>query len=203
MFENSLKTKLEPYLTKKFDFDPILLTDLSRRKFFQREKILRYLERYDFDNFQLQNFLSFTYEKLLDYSLEKQKSFLKAFGNDLTKFSKDRAIISFLSYSYFADSEEIFELLAKLEEVKIEKGSVEAFDLVARHMEYNFGINTGIACTSTSNAKKILQSSKVMANFLEVDLSNFKGFFREKIKQYKKEIHYNAAKELKRFLATL
>lgn len=201
MFENNLRTALEPYVSKKFDFDPILLPDLYRRKFFQREKILEYLKKYELDKFQLQDFLSFTYEKILDESSKKQEMFLEAFEKDLTKFSKDRAVIACLLNSYFVDSKRIFELLTKLEEVKINQGSAEAFDLVSRYIES--AVLNGIAYKNAKNAKMALESVKVLAQFLEVDLNAFSGFFEEISEKFYKDIRINSAKVIADFAKSL
>lgn len=201
MFENNLVTKLKPYLEKEFDFDPNLLPDLYRRKFFQRDKILEYLKKYELDKFQLQDFLSFTYEKLLDESSKKQEMFLEAFEKDLTKFSKDRAVIACLLNSYFVDSKRIFELLTKLEEVKIDQGSAEAFDLVSRYIES--AVLNGLAYINAKKAKMALESVKVLAQFLDVDLNSFSGFFEEIAENFYKDIRINAAKVIVDFAKNL
>lgn len=201
MFENNLRTKLEPYLLKKIDFDPNLLPDLSRRKFFQRDEILKYLERYKLNELQLQDFLSISYEKILDENQKKQENFLKAFEKDLTKFSKDRAVIANILNSHFEDSQRIFQLLSKLEEIKIEQGSVEAFDLVSRYIEST--ILNGLAYLNAKKARVALASVEVLAQFLDIELKPFNHFFQEIADKFKKNIRLNSAKVIADFANNL
>jgi len=202
MFENNLRTKLEPYLVRDFGFDPNLLPDLSRRRFFQRDKIFEFLKKYKLSNFQLQSFLSFTYENILNNgSAKKQQMFLETFEKDLTVFSKDRAVIAHILHSFFDDSEKFLELLMKLEEIKIEKASVEAFDLVSRYIETI--VLNGLAHLSARNAETALSSVVVLSTALKIDIKSFKNFFEEISEKFKKEIHINSAKVIAEFAKNL
>jgi hypothetical protein len=103
--------------------------------------------------------------------------------------------------SYFVDSKRIFELLTKLEEVKIDQGSAEAFDLVSRYIES--AVLNGLAYINAKKAKMALESVRVLAQFLEVELNCFSGFFEEIAEKFYKDIRINSAKVIADFAKSL
>ena len=198
-------SKIGPYLSQRSEkignYFLEDLPDLLSFPFFNRHKILAYLKKdYDFTPSELSEFLSYSLEDMLVTAKDdfvKAKKFIDLFPNELNEFAINKAVLLSFCRINFETPEEISSFLLMIRNVKIEKASLESFELMCKYIKERLYFSTSM---SLEDHRNVIKRIEFVAGYFEVNLKYFSGCFEEIMVDLKKHHQYRGITVMKEFL---
>lgn len=213
-------SKIAPYLTERSMLGKYAIEDLSKSltslRVSNRQVALNLLEKeHEFTPSEISDFLSYYLEKLISFQpikqdskgdnpkendFKKAKRYMSVFSDLLNDFQINKAVLLSVCCMDFKTEEEIEQVLKLLRNLKIEKKSPEAFELVCKYTKDRLWL-TGDH--SAKGSDKILCRIEVVANYFEIDLKDFKGCFEDLAIDFEKHHYHRRSFAIRKFVKKL